>query len=278
MTALLPNDPLDPDQIMAALGNEANRFQVQVFAQCASTNRVLLESPPPADGRIAVVTSEVQTAGRGRRGRDWLSWPQAGLTFSLLWHFPAGEGLPAGLSLATGLAVATALEDLGAQGIRLKWPNDLLATTPQGLGKLGGILIELLPDASAAVIGIGLNLSLPDGIDIPGQSHVTDLASHCPGLPGRNVLLAQLLRRLDQTLGLCTAAGFAPLRPAWQQRHAYQQQPVRLEDGDTSTYGECLGVDDTGALLLRSGNRIQRILSGDLCSLRPQDPCDSASA
>jgi BirA family biotin operon repressor/biotin-[acetyl-CoA-carboxylase] ligase len=108
---------------------------------------------------LSVVTAETQTAGRGRRGRNWLSPPGLNLYLSCLKRFDAGFASLSGLSLATGVIVLRALHALGIDGARLKWPNDVLTES----GKLAGILVELSGEYQgpcAAVIGIGLNVRL----------------------------------------------------------------------------------------------------------------------
>ena len=132
-------EALDAGGVAEALGELAGVFSLEILPECDSTNSRLLDNPPSGDGRVHVLAAERQTAGRGRRGRAWQSWPGAGLTFSLLWRFAPAAHVPAGLSLVVGLAVARTLEELGVEGVALKWPNDVLI---QGK-KLAGILVEL---------------------------------------------------------------------------------------------------------------------------------------
>ena len=94
----------------AALGGLAAAFSVEVLPECDSTNSRLLADPPPDDGRIPVLAADRQTAGRGRRGRVWQSWPGAGLTFSVLWRFAPGAPLPGGLT-AIRLCTSWATEE-----------------------------------------------------------------------------------------------------------------------------------------------------------------------
>ena len=110
----------------------------------------------------SVIVADRQTAGRGSRGRRWLAAPGASLTFSVLLRFDGGLERLAGLSLAVGVAVVHALDSCGAAGILLKWPNDVLYDN----AKLGGILVELqsAEGGALAIIGIGLNLSLPESL------------------------------------------------------------------------------------------------------------------
>lgn len=260
---------LDPARIATLLGPAARRFNVEAIAECPSTNTLLMARTAAPSG--AVLVADRQTAGRGRRGRQWMSAQHdatASLTFSLLWRLPPGVA-PAGLALAVGLALARASDRLGAAGVMLKWPNDLLADAGDGLGKLGGILIELSGgrDGMTAVIGIGLNLAPPDlpptepravGLSALGRRVETD----------RHRILATLLQALLPALDGFTAHGFAPLRAAWEARNAFAGQAVRLlEDGGGETHGRCLGVDDDGALRVDTDRGVVRWLAGDV-SLR----------
>jgi BirA family transcriptional regulator, biotin operon repressor / biotin---[acetyl-CoA-carboxylase] ligase len=251
---------LDLTALSGALGKDACRFDADLLACCDSTNDVLLERAEAGAPGGTVVITETQTAGRGRRGRQWLSAPGDSLTFSLLWRFAPGTS-PAGLSLACGLALAEAIEKVGAGRTALKWPNDLL----HGEKKLAGILIELLPGAShVAVIGIGLNLRLPASMpaDLRAQSAALGDGIASPRL------LAAILIELRTVCETFAEAGFAGLRAAWTQRHAHENRPVALlSDYAPPVHGICRGVDEDGALRLEIDGRIERVLSGEI-SLR----------
>lgn len=253
---------------VAQLGPLATRFTIDWVDSCASTNTSLMERTPPDDGRVPVLVADRQTAGRGRRGRQWQSWPEGSLTFSVLWRFARGAPAPAGLSLVAGLAVARALEQLGVFGVQLKWPNDVLVNGE----KLAGILVELLPArdrALSAVIGIGINLNLPADASIESHTGVTDLARALEASPpSRAALLGRLLSELQPLLDTYASAGFPALRGAWEQRNAFANLPVRISGERDASEGICLGVDEDGALLLRSASGVMRILAGDV-SLRP---------
>ena len=255
-------------ELAAALGPLARDFALDWVSECASTNTALVDAPPADDGRIHVLVADRQHAGRGRRGRQWLSWEGASLTFSTLWRFAPGAPAPAGLSLVAGLALARALEQLGVHGVQLKWPNDVLVHGD----KLAGILIDLLPSRGrppAAVIGIGLNLRLPEGHGIENQTGVTDLAQALESAPpAPAAVLAIILTEMHRLFDTYAVGGFPALRGAWQQRNAFADLPVRIVSDDDIRTGICAGVDDDGALLLRTDTGMQRILAGDV-SLRP---------
>jgi BirA family biotin operon repressor/biotin-[acetyl-CoA-carboxylase] ligase len=249
--------PLSIAAIAAALGPLAPRFDVDVVAECASTNTLLLaraETSPSG----AVLVAERQTAGRGRLGRLWHAEPGASLTFSLLYKLPRGS-TPGGLSLAVGVAIAEALRELGVDGVALKWPNDILRHGR----KLAGVLIEL--SGASAVIGIGVNRRLP--ADLPDE-----VRANAAGLDlaiDRNELLVRLLAALQGVLETFGSDGFAALRDRWSALNAYAGAPVRvISEFAVPVEGVCMGVDVDGALLLETPVCVQRILSGDV-SLRP---------
>ena len=249
--------------LIRALDAHACRFDVDLLPVCDSTNAVLLARAEAGAASGSVVVAATQTAGRGRRGRTWVSAPGDSLTFSLLWRFAPGTS-PAGLSLAVGLAVTRTLLKVSVcetAPLELKWPNDVL----QDGKKLAGILVELVPGAPhAAVIGIGLNLRLPG--TLPDEVRATAAALDPP--VDDNRLLAALLIELRSVLEAFATAGFAGLRAEWTARHAWQDVPVRLlSDFAPPREGVCRGADVDGALLFEAAGRVERILSGEL-SLR----------
>jgi len=260
---------IDPARLPALLGAAAARFNVISLAECESTNTLLMDYAAEGASAGTVIVTDRQTAGRGSRGRHWMASPEASLTFSVLWGFPGDLERLSGLSLAVGVAVVQALERCGAQGVMLKWPNDILF----GHAKLGGILVELHADeeCAMAVIGIGLNLRLPETIGAPSVSALPAAALEqiVDTLPERHVLFARLLIELAQAFDRFAAGGFAALRDEWHACHAWQDRPVRLlREGRVEKEGVCAGADADGALLVRTSDGLERCLSGDV-SLRP---------
>lgn len=254
----MPDASLSIPAIAAALGPLACRFDVDVLAECDSTNARLLARAEAGAAAGTVIAAERQTAGRGRLGRTWYSEAGASLTFSLLWRFPPGTSL-GGLSLAAGVAVAEVLRATGVQGIGLKWPNDVLLDGR----KLGGILVEMVVDA--AVVGIGLNLHLPEAL----PDDVRAVSAALGQSTDRNELLARLLAALRDTIEQFALHGFGALRQRWLAVHAYGDASVRiLSEFSPPLSGRCVGIAEDGALLLETDRGVQRIISGEV-SLRP---------
>ena len=255
--------PLSIERTLHCLGNAATQFTLDFVEHCASTNDSL-SARPPVKNAMEVLLAHRQTAGRGRRGRSWLAQPGQGLTFSCRWTPPEHAPPLSGLSLSVGLAVAEALQSLGARGIALKWPNDLLANG----GKLAGILIELASGqhrTRSVFIGIGLNLRSAPG-ELPFTA--TALHAHMDTPPPDEAILARILLRLHARLQDFADGGFACMRDAWQANDAFAARSVRISGEGIDCEGTCEGVDHDGALLLRTSSGAQkRILSGDV-SLR----------
>ncbi len=252
-------DDARAEQLQHLLHARALDCTLQWCAQIDSTNAELLRRvrAHPGAGAQCLVAG-TQSAGRGRQGRRWIDADAAVLT-SLAWPFAAGTPLDA-LSLACGVWLAQTLQALGACGVGLKWRNDVLLRA----NKLAGVLVELADTQEArwAVIGIGVNLRLPDGVD--GAAALEQIAAP----PTRWELLEQLLPTLLQGLGSFALSGFAPWQPAWNALHAWHGDAVRvIEGGQTVASGVACGVDASGCLLLETDGGILPVRSGDV-SLR----------
>jgi BirA family biotin operon repressor/biotin-[acetyl-CoA-carboxylase] ligase len=268
-----PVELLDAASIRAELGadRESALRSLELLFEVDSTNTRLVGAAPPPFGSADACLSELQTAGRGRRGRVWLAPFGASLALSMAWVFrDAGRDLPA-LSLAVGVAVARALRRVGAQGIRLKWPNDLWFEAR----KVGGVLIDLRIEAGGAahvVIGVGLNVALPEEArrDIEqsdGRPLVAAVADACAQVPSRNRIAGATLDELLRMLAQFEREGFAPFRDAWSELDALHGRAVRVLLADRSLCGIALGVDSDGALCVELDGGVQKFVSGEV-SLR----------
>lgn len=261
---------LDAAVVNARLAARRVAARLEVADECASTNTLLMERAVAGAASGTAIACEEQTAGRGRRGNAWHAPIGGGLAFSMLWRFGVGPAALSGLSLAAGVACVRACEQLGIEGVQLKWPNDLIH---EG-AKLGGILIELSGDTSgptAAVIGIGLNVRLPD--DVAGRvgQPVTDLASIAGDVPSRNELLAALLAENARVLGEFERSGFAGFRDEWSRHHAHRDvEVVLMRDDGGRVEGRAIGAAENGALLVDTGGCIERFHSGEV-SLRTRE-------
>ncbi|MEO8343524.1 MAG: biotin--[acetyl-CoA-carboxylase] ligase, partial [Gallionella sp.] len=264
-----PWQRLEKTEVVRWLDKDAAQFEIEILPQAVSSNTLLLQRAglDSANGRASsgsVVALELQSAGRGRMGRTWHSGLGTALTFSLLWRFDFGLNALSGLSLAVGVAIVRALNKLGAQGVQLKWPNDILT----GQGKLAGVLIEAQGDMlgpSAVVIGIGLNINLPASLVPQIGQPACALDEICTVMPTRNQLLAALLRELAEVLQQFAHGGFATFCEEWQQYHLYQNKPIQLQMPDGKTVsGIAREVSDSGELCLETAQGARRFNSGEV--------------
>lgn len=269
-----PLQLLGREQILAQL--PASRRQllsdIEILHSIDSTNshamRRLQDPATPAAGtRSWVCLAESQTAGKGRRGRHWVSPFGHNLYMSLLRAFGGGAAALDGLSLVVGLAVVSALGDLGFRGLQLKWPNDVLLDGR----KLAGILLEMSGDPSGlchVVIGIGLNLrSDPLRMAAVDQPWIAlDEAGYRPAQ--RNAVAGAVLNRLLTALQLFERSGFAPFMARWQESDCAFGRELALQTAAGIVEGKGMGVNQSGALLLQlADGSVQRFHGGEV-SLR----------
>ena len=258
---------LSADSIKRHLGN-TKRAVIDVESVLPSTNTEMKKRIASTREDLEngdVVFAEIQTDGRGRHGRSWLAPVGGSLTFSMYWSFPDGYQSMAGLSLLVGLAVCDALKDFGVEDAELKWPNDIYL---QGK-KLAGVLIEVEGQIGAtahSVIGIGLNVCVPDNQYDVGQPH-SDLASYLGTIPDRNALAAEIIKSLWSYLPKFTQQGFGPFTAYWEALDLYADKRIVLQMGEKRFSGIDRGVDASGALLVETQDGITRFHGGEV-SLR----------
>lgn len=252
-----PLDLLDAAAIVAALPAQARArlAELEVAWSIDSTNSELLRRATPAQG-ATVLLAERQSGGRGRRGREWASPLAAHLYLSLSRSFGGGLARLGGLSLVAGIAAVEALHGLGYEGVRLKWPNDLVVLDAHGLRKLGGLLIEGGGEHAGparAVIGLGLNVRMPAAAAAAIDQPWCDLATLGDGAaPARDAVAAALLARLLPALDEFDADGLAPFLPRYAALDALAGAPIAVHGGNGQRQdGIALGLAEDGALRVR---------------------------
>lgn len=232
--------------------------EVRVVERCGSTNAVLLEERP---ARPVLLAADAQTAGRGQRGRRWHSAPGAGATFTVMRRLDCEPRRLAGLSLAVGVAVARALRGLGAAGVELKWPNDLLA---EG-AKLGGILVQTRIQGGAAWVaaGIGINCRPVGRLGERLRRKVASLDGLVRPPLAREAVIEAVAREVFAALGTYERDGLAAFAGDWRAMHAHEGRRlrVRFPDGRTLS-GVAEGVAPSGALRLRTRGGVREVADG----------------
>lgn len=263
-----PLEWLDAETIRAAVADDvrASLHDVEIHTQIDSTNTHLVKQAASGLASGHACLAEYQDAGRGRRGRNWVSPFGANIYLSLLWRFTLDPAQMSGLGLAVGVGIVRALQEAGMNGLALKWPNDILCNGR----KLAGTLLEMSGESFGAwnvVIGIGLNCRMPERaggiIDQPWTDVETEM-----GRPlSRNVLAAHLLTYGLRVLRAFQHEGLAPFLEEWQQYDAALGKTVSLRLPSEIITGTAAGIDTSGALLLTRNGTTQRYLAGEI-SLR----------
>lgn len=232
-----------------------------IFQSIESTNSHLMSNARHG----AVCLAERQLAGRGRRGRAWVSPFAKNIYMSVSWTFQGGAQSLEGLSLAVGVAVTEAIESLGIKGVSLKWPNDVLHDGR----KLGGILLEMTGDVSGEcqlVLGVGLNVDVGEHAASEIDQAWVDLKSL--GFSGsRNDIAGAILERVMPLLAEYDRHGFAGYRERWQELDAFRGKAVYVSSPNNRIEGVANGVAENGALRLIVDGKEQQFSGGEV-SLR----------
>jgi BirA family biotin operon repressor/biotin-[acetyl-CoA-carboxylase] ligase len=236
------------------------------FSEIGSTNDAAARLADQGAPEGTTVVAAAQSAGRGRLGREWFSPPGAGLYVSVVCRAPAAAPF---LTLAGGVAVASGIRRATALPVHIKWPNDIVveAAASPGRRKLAGILAE----ASSA--GAGLEyVVLGMGINIRSAAYPRELADRATSIetelgriPDAAAVLADTLVALEEALDLLVAGHARELLDQWRAlAPAARGTAVEWEGPSGTVTGTTAGIDDTGALLVRTISGIERIISGEV--------------
>ena len=257
---------LDADAIHAAVLPETRQqiAGIETLIEIDSTNNRLRQLALEGAPSGSVCLAEMQSAGRGRRNRNWVSPFASNLYLSLLWRSDCGFAGLGGMSLVCGVAVLRCLEQFGISSGGLKWPNDILVDG----AKLAGILMDVTGESTgscAVVVGIGINVAMPeqasDRIDQPW----TDLCA----LTGtekfpRNLLAARTLDCLLGAIDEFRVSGLEGFLDDWSRYDVMAGRQVDVHLPGRTVSGRACGIDETGALLVETNGRQRRFASGEV--------------
>lgn len=256
---------IDRGQIESVLSKKASKGigRWEIHDRLTSTNSYLLSGKGFPCGTVCL--AETQTAGKGRLGRTWVSPLGGNIYLSVLWYFHSSQ-LIAGLSLAAGAAIMRALTQAGFTRLGLKWPNDILVDGR----KLGGLLVEVAGESHgpcAVVIGVGLNLYIPDEWGkIIDQAWVDAERIMGAARPSRNRLIGLILNELLPLLSDYERAGLLPYLAEWRRWNCVFGKHVTIHQGETVFFeGIARDVTDQGLLIVEDGQGERKLIaSGDV--------------
>ena len=268
---IVVNDWLSSAAISAnTAGLETLGLRIEVEREIDSTNAALKRRALSEDIHGVALFAETQTAGRGRLGRVWVSPPKSNIYLSLGWRTGLEPLELAGLSLAAGCTIGEGLERNFGLKMQLKWPNDLYL----GGKKCGGVLIDLVQSSNqdwTIVVGVGLNVAMPNsgGNDI--DQPWTDLSSHSAVPLTRNEVGGQLLGALVPLLSSWQVGAFSQWRESWSRRDLMAGHQITVQQGNHSISGRADGVDHSGALRVVTNEGLTVVQSGEASMLRSKD-------
>ena len=249
---------------------------LEIFKSIDSTNKYAREKAETQPSSGSVILAEQQTAGRGRRGKTWVSPFAANIYLSIVWDFEQGAQALEGLSLAVGVAVKRALNAHGVESVQLKWPNDIYVDGQ----KLGGILLEMIGDPAghcSVIIGVGINVAMPedqaaaidqDWTDVKTQMQLQQCGDKGAIRFSKNHLASALISEIIVLLRDFQSQGFSSYRDEWQGVDAFYGKQAAITTPKQSISGVVRGVDPNGALRLElDDGKIETFIGGEL-SLR----------
>ncbi|WP_237485581.1 bifunctional biotin--[acetyl-CoA-carboxylase] ligase/biotin operon repressor BirA [Vibrio hippocampi] len=257
-----PIELLDPKQLEQNLV-----VPFELIPIIDSTNQYLIEKQDTLPSG-AVCLAEYQAAGRGRRGRQWVSPFASNLYLSMYWRLDAGMAAAMGLSLVVGVAIVESLEQQGIHDVKLKWPNDLYYKDK----KLAGILVEMSGQAGGAanlVIGMGMNLMMSGEVSAIDQPW-TSLAEASDQPLQRNQLAASFANAWYSALKQYEFQGMQGFVERWNQYDNFLNREVKLIMANREIKGIARGIDASGAILLETDEGITPYIGGEI-SLRGDD-------
>ena len=256
-----PLELLELDQLAAS------PWPVAISHSLDSTNAEALRAVDRGVTAPFVILAERQTAGRGRRGRKWVSPFAENIYYSLVLRMDGGMRQLEGLSLVVGRAVLSALRAVGVSDAGLKWPNDVLVSNK----KIAGILLELVGDPADVchvVLGIGINVNMRVASEV--DQAWTSVFLESGVATNRNELVSKLSDSLRMYLKRHELSGFSAIQSEWEQNHLWQGREVSLIAGVHQVNGTVMGIDRQGALRM-SVNGEEKVFSGGELSLRLRD-------
>lgn len=259
-----------PADLSAALAAAATRLgpfgRVEYFSEVGSTNDIALARASAGAPHGTVILASAQRAGRGRHGRDWFSPAEAGVYLSTIVRRDAWEGALSVVTLAAGVAVARGLTTATGLQLELKWPNDVVIGRPWR--KLAGILSESASVGSrvdAVVIGIGVNVRRsafpPELID---RATAIELETDRP--IDVSTCIVEILAALSEAVRMLSRRDVTGIATAWRRygRAGLGGATVRWNDQQGARVGVARDVDDTGALVVESDGRLERLVAGEV--------------
>ncbi|MEI6104101.1 MAG: biotin--[acetyl-CoA-carboxylase] ligase [Methanothrix sp.] len=255
-------DLLDADRISCGLKTKWLGRDMRIFDEVGSTNAVALSLARDCPNGT-VILAETQKEGRGRLSRPWAS-PPGGIWMSLILKPKMPLNLVYQINMAASVALCRAFSSMFCLDAGIKWPNDLLIREL----KICGILMEVSAQVDRldyAVVGLGLNAN-NNLSGFPAEWRTTSLAAELGHDIDRCELICRILEEIEVAY---ENMGSKDIYEEWRSRSLTLNRQVRITSAAGDLVGEAVDLAEDGALLLRTGDELKRVLAGDCIHLRP---------
>lgn len=259
---------ITPEKIEKKLKTDFIGQKIHYFAEVTSTNDVAKELATLEAAEGTVVVAEVQTCGRGRLGRGWLS-PKGGIWFSLILRPQVKAKDVFKITFLTAVAVAKTIRKLLKLNVEIEWPNDVLVNGK----KVCGILTETNvrgESVDSVIVGVGINANI--GINFFPEylkKNVTTLAAEVSGEVDQEKFLHALLEELEDYYKMFKENKFDPILEEWKRLNRLFGANVEVVSFKEKIMGQAVNVDQNGALIIRlSDGTTRKVFSGDVTLLK----------
>lgn len=256
-----------PYEVRRGLKTKFVGREISYYREVNSTQEIAKRLATKGSGEGTLVVAETQTAGKGRRSRDWYS-PEGGIYLSIILRPKVSPSRTPLMALLAGLAAAKTIRKLYKLKAELKWPNDILVNDR----KVGGVLIEIAAETDLInwlVVGIGLNANTKS-VFLPRELRktVVSLEEECGGKISRMELVRKLLEEVEQLYLIFKKQGGAPILEGWKSMTNTLGAKVRVTNGKVIE-GKAMDVDQDGALIIKiADGNVERVVAGDVSLCR----------
>ncbi|HSW57760.1 MAG TPA: biotin--[acetyl-CoA-carboxylase] ligase [Dehalococcoidales bacterium] len=258
-------DLLLAEEIENGLITKVMGKNIRHFVQVSSTQDIASELAKKGLPEGTLVIAEMQTQGRGRKGREWISVPDGGLYFSLILRPKLLPSQVVQIPLIASVAVVKAIKNTVPLNPEIKWPNDIFV----GDKKAGGILTEMsseIDGVNYVILGVGLNVNIPASFLAEKTGGIATSLINEVGKPvSRTQIMRHFLVQFENIYNQFVTSGFSSVREEWKNLNNTIGAWVKISDGTREFEGEAVDIDERGFLLVRTDNsRIHQIVSGDV--------------
>ncbi len=258
-------DKLSSSEISSTIQNYSSKFEIRILDETYSTNNYAFQLASDGAPEGVVIFAEKQTGGRGRLKRKWDSPAYQNLYFSVILRPAVSVEMVPQITLVTGYAIYQAIKNMVPNGLRLKWPNDLWVHSKKICGILSEVELDKDNRVKFVIVGIGLNVNAePKDFSKEVAPIATSLYLETKEKQSKSKIAGLVLDSLYHEYEEYLKNGFLNFREKWEKAANIQGKKVKVLDPLSPLEGVCEGLDSSGALLVRDGEKLHPVIAGDV--------------